>query len=75
MGGTMFGKLIEFWKTRKAVKEIHEHPIYSSALANLRNVFNDKSSGLGKYWSEEGKARITTRILTDIQQTFIGRYF
>src|SRR6266496_4191055 len=37
-------------------------------FAYLRDVLNDKSQGLGMYYSEEGKARLITEILTDIEQ-------
>jgi len=64
----MFNKLIEIWKTREAIKETKANPILGAVLVHLRDVFNDKSKGLGKYWSEDGKARLTNQILTDIQE-------
>lgn len=65
----MFGKLIAFFKARKDLKEIKEHPIYGAALNYLKSVLDDKSKGIGKHWSEEGKTRLFSNILSDIQQT------
>lgn len=64
----MIGKLITFFKERKALKELQEHPIYGAVITYLKSELNDKSKGLGKNLSEEGKASIVPSILSDIQQ-------
>jgi hypothetical protein len=68
----MFGKLIETWQARKAVKLIENHPILGEALRYLRNAANDTSQGFGKYYSDDGKAQIVTRIIDEMQQLLAG---
>lgn len=65
----MISKLLAFLKTRKALKELKESPIYSATLSYLQKELNDKSKGIGKYWDEEGKGRIIQNILSDIEET------
>lgn len=64
----MFGKLIEIWNARKAIKELERHPIYGTVLLQLRGTLNDTSNGLGKTYSDTGKQQLIQNVLADIEQ-------
>jgi hypothetical protein len=62
----MFKKIAEGWKARQSVSTIEKHPILGAVLTQLRAVLNDKSQGLGKHFSDEGKQRLLMECLGDI---------
>lgn len=62
----MLQKLGEWWQGRTLVKKLEQHPVHGPVLVNLRTVINDKSQGIGKYWSDAGKQGLVSKVLTDL---------
>lgn len=64
----MFGKLIDNYKARRAIKNIEQHPVLGAVLCHLREVVNDRSEGIGKHWSDDGKQQLVSQILAEVEQ-------
>jgi hypothetical protein len=62
----MFGKLIDDWKARNSASELEKHPIFGPVLNQLRDSLNDKTQGIGKHFSDEGKQKIILECVDDI---------
>ena len=48
----MFGKLVDSWKARNAIRKIERHPVLGPVLEYLRQVSNDKTREIGANWTE-----------------------
>jgi hypothetical protein len=64
----MFENIFRKWKLRNATRSLETHPILGDVMRHLRTVLNDKSQGIGKHWSAEGKEKLISGIISDINQ-------
>jgi hypothetical protein len=60
--------LIGSWKGRRAAKQLERNPIYGPIVRYARAVLNDRSQGIGKVWSEDGKRKLLEGLLADVAQ-------
>lgn len=65
----MFGKLVDSWKARNAIRKIERHPVLGPVLEYLRQVSNDKTREIGANWTEENKQELVNECLTEVEQT------
>lgn len=64
----MFAKLFGSSKSRSVgTTALERPPALTIVLDHVRSVLNDRSQGLGRHWSDDGKAKLATDILSDAQ--------
>ena len=69
----MIREIVGFWKASRTFNnKVQAHPILGPALQYILSVLNNTAGGLGKYWSQDGKARLLTEILVDVERTIAG---
>jgi hypothetical protein len=62
----MFKRWSDALKSKRAVSAVENDPVRGPALRYMREVLNDRTQGVGKYWSEEGKPGLIADVLADI---------
>jgi len=62
----MLQKLVERWKARGVVKALERHPIHGAVLINVRAILNDRTVGLGKHWTDEGKQTLISNVIVGL---------
>jgi hypothetical protein len=58
--------LLASWKARRAARERERHPVYGPVLRHAQAVLSDRSRGIGKMWTEAGKEKLQSSLLSDM---------
>lgn len=67
----MFDAIINYWKVHRARSAIMQHPVLGLAARHMTEMLSDTTGGIGKYFSEEGKNKIYTDMLVEIDQLLV----
>jgi hypothetical protein len=69
----MFDRILRKWKLGNAAGGVEREAISAAVLHHLRTILSDKSQGIGKQWSDEGKEKLISTIVSDIDQQLAAK--